>query len=287
MLQRNGLFCLGSQTYSLMRNLLSPDKPGDKSFSELVELLKNYYNPTPSEIVQRFKFNSRNRQPNETVADYVAVLCELAQHCNYGDKLQEMLRDRLVCGIEADGIQRRLLAEAELTFEKALKLAQAIETANKYVLDLQCQNKTSADVHVKQSTQTVLKFEARNKRAHKEPRPYCYRCGGYHKQQECRFLQEQCHKCRVGLPSTKYKPKGGGGNYKQQQSSTEKHRSAHHISNTKEATASDRQEVFTMYSVVETQIPRVSPITMLLKVNDTVVDFEVDTCCSVTIMSKT
>ncbi len=86
MLQRNGLFCLGSQTYSLMRNLLSPDKPGDKSFSELVELLRNYYNPTLSEIVQqRFKFNSRNRQPNETVADYVAVLRELAQHCNYGD----------------------------------------------------------------------------------------------------------------------------------------------------------------------------------------------------------
>ncbi len=104
MLQRNGLFCLGSQTYSLMRNLLSPDKPGDKSFSELVELLRNYYNPTPSEIVQRFKFNCRNRQPNETIADYVAVLHELAQHCNYGEKLQEMLRDRLVCGIEADGL---------------------------------------------------------------------------------------------------------------------------------------------------------------------------------------
>ncbi len=94
-------------------------------------------------------------------------------------------------------------------------------------------------------------------------------------------------KCAVGLPSTKYKPKGGGGNYKQQQSSTEKHRSAHYISDTKEATASDRQEVFTMYSVVETQILRVSPITMLLNVNDTEVDFEVDTCYSVTIMSKT
>ncbi|KAL1281621.1 hypothetical protein QQF64_000424 [Cirrhinus molitorella] len=42
-----------------------------------------------------------------------------------------------------------------------------------------------------------------------------------------------------------------------------------------------------MYSVVETQIPRVSPITMLLKVNDTEVHFEVDTGCSVTITSKT
>ncbi len=47
--------------------------PGDKSFSELVELLKNYYNPTPSEIVQRFKFNSRNRQPNETVVNSLNI----------------------------------------------------------------------------------------------------------------------------------------------------------------------------------------------------------------------
>ncbi len=124
------------------------------------------------------------------------------------------------------------------------------------MLDSQCQNKMSADIHIKPSTQTVLKFEAKNKRAHNEPCTYCYRCGGDHKQQECPFLQEQCHKCgktghvrkmcRVGLPSNKYKPKEGGGNYKQQQSSTEKHRSAHYISDTKEATASDRQYVFTI-----------------------------------------
>ncbi len=30
------LSCVGAQTYTLMRNLLSPDKPGAKSFEELV-----------------------------------------------------------------------------------------------------------------------------------------------------------------------------------------------------------------------------------------------------------
>uniref|UniRef100_A0AAV2K4M6 Uncharacterized protein n=1 Tax=Knipowitschia caucasica TaxID=637954 RepID=A0AAV2K4M6_KNICA len=77
------------------------------------------------------------RTANETVTEYVAVLRELAQHCNYGDKLKEMLRDRLVCGIAEDRIQRRLLAEPNMTFEKALKIAQAIETANRDVRDLQ------------------------------------------------------------------------------------------------------------------------------------------------------
>ncbi len=37
-----------------------------------------------------------------------------------------MLRDRLVCGVNDDSIQRRLLTEDGLTFETALKKAQAI-----------------------------------------------------------------------------------------------------------------------------------------------------------------
>lgn len=32
-------------------------RPGDKTFDELVRLLKDHFNPKPSEIVQRFKFN--------------------------------------------------------------------------------------------------------------------------------------------------------------------------------------------------------------------------------------
>lgn len=47
------LSTVGAPTYSLMPNLLSPDKPKNKSFDQLVTLLKNHYDPKPSEIVQR------------------------------------------------------------------------------------------------------------------------------------------------------------------------------------------------------------------------------------------
>lgn len=136
------LSSVGSRTYSLMRMLLSPGKPGDKSYDELTALLQSHYNPKSSEIVERFKFNSRTRAANETVMEYVAALRKLAQHCNYGDALKEMLRDRLVCGVADDRIQRRLLAEPGLTLEKALEVAQATETANRDVRNLQLLSKT-------------------------------------------------------------------------------------------------------------------------------------------------
>ena len=63
------LSSVGSQTYSLARNLVSPAKPGDKTFAELVKILKEHFNPKPSEIVQWFKFNSRHRKLEKTVMD--------------------------------------------------------------------------------------------------------------------------------------------------------------------------------------------------------------------------
>ena len=66
----------------------------------------------------------------------MASVRQLSEVCEIGDILEAMLRDRLVCGVNDDRIQRRLLAEPELTFGKALQLAQAIETADQDTKDL-------------------------------------------------------------------------------------------------------------------------------------------------------
>ena len=57
------LTLIGGATYKTLRNLVSPDKPGDKSYAQLVEALNKHYKPVPSKIVERFKFHSRNRKP--------------------------------------------------------------------------------------------------------------------------------------------------------------------------------------------------------------------------------
>ncbi|XP_043916150.1 LOW QUALITY PROTEIN: uncharacterized protein K02A2.6-like [Protopterus annectens] len=290
------LSSVGSKTYSLMRNLLSPDKPGDKSFTELTSLLQSHYNPKPSEIVQRFKFNSRTRVANETVTEYVAVLRELAQHCNYGDRLTEMLRDRLVCGIADDRIQRRLLAEPELSFEKALKLAQAIETANKDIRDLQ--PRTIEGVGSRSATPLpVHKVVMEHKQQGKSGQFSCYRCGGEHLSRNCRFLNEKCHACgkkghvkkmcrstpsrdqqRKGEKKSSIKDRKGNREIKQQY--------AHHMREAVDQQTSEEEEVFTMLNMKESRMERVDPITAQLDLNGKMVHFEVDTGCSVTVLSK-
>ena len=125
------LAVIGPAMYTLVRNLVLPDKLGDKSYGELVDAIKNHYNPTPSETVQRSKFHSRVQKLGETIAAFIADLRALAEFCNFGHFLDDMLRDRIVCGVNNAKIQQALLSEKTLTLKKALEVAQGLEIAVK------------------------------------------------------------------------------------------------------------------------------------------------------------
>lgn len=178
----------GSKTYGLIRDLLQPQKPGDVELKEILEKLENHFSPKPSVIVERFKFHSRSRLERENVAEFVAGLRRLSEHCQFGTTLEDMLRDRLVCGISDDRIQRRLLGERELTFEKAVEIATATEMASRNVMDLG--GKTPSGDNI------VNKVEEEAKPPSFQPKRECYRCGGNHDPSSCKFKNEVCYKCQ-------------------------------------------------------------------------------------------
>ena len=124
----------GLSTYKLIRNLVAPRKPRDCSFAELTEAVRNHHKPRPPIIVQRF---TCSRKQGDSVASFVAELRRLTEHCDFGVTLEDMLRDRLVYGINEPTLQRRLLAQDKLMFKTALKVSQAWESAGHHVQDLQ------------------------------------------------------------------------------------------------------------------------------------------------------
>ncbi len=93
------LSLIGGKTYSLLRNLTSPEEPKSKGYDALVELLTNHLLPKPLVIAERFRFHKRDQREGESLNVYVAELRKLTEHCNFGVTLNDALRDRLVCGI--------------------------------------------------------------------------------------------------------------------------------------------------------------------------------------------
>ena len=121
----------GPATYRLFRSLAASKKLSEVTLKQLWELAAAHFHLQPSLTVQRFRFNSRTKQAGESFTVYLAELKKLSEHCDYGDSLNDMLRDMIVCGIQDQRTQRRLLAETDLTFKKAFEVAQAIESADK------------------------------------------------------------------------------------------------------------------------------------------------------------
>ena len=100
-----------------MYNLISPVKPNDKSFKELVEVMKRHLSIFLRDCMYRTKLNLSTHQDGESVVVYVSELRTIAQYCNCGGTLEVMLRDRIVCGINDQQTQKKLLAEKELSFK--------------------------------------------------------------------------------------------------------------------------------------------------------------------------
>lgn len=117
-------------TYSTLRSLLAPHLPTAVEYKNIVECLRKHYNPLPSPIVQRFDFPNCKQKPDQSIASYIAELRKLSVYCEFGDQLENMLRDRVVCGVLDANLQRHLLAEPKLTFKMAAEKALAAETGS-------------------------------------------------------------------------------------------------------------------------------------------------------------
>ena len=132
------LSLMGAKTYALVRSLTAPDRPSTKTFAEIVTILTDHLTPKPLVIAERFRFHKRNQLSGENIQAFVAELKKLSRQCDFGANLNDSLRDCFVCGIQNENIfQKRLLSEANLTYQRAVELAIAMETAAKDAEDTQ------------------------------------------------------------------------------------------------------------------------------------------------------
>ena len=123
---------------------------------------------------------------------FIAELRLLSEFCEFGDMLDDMIRDRLVCGKNDNRIQQRLLVEPQLTLAKATKLAQAAELAKQEAAEI---NKNShATPHSGIEMGGAVASDPVNRLTKSSDRE-CYRCKGRHTPSSCPFKDATCHGC--------------------------------------------------------------------------------------------
>ena len=292
------LSVVGANTYTLLRTLLAPAKPSTKSLADLTTALVEYYEPKPLVIAQRFHFHRRNQEPSESIAEYVAALRKLSTFCEFGAQLDDALRDRLVCGVHSEPLQKYLLSVKDLTFQAALDKALSMEAAEHNTQELHAKNPSTQSVPVhkvdkqlkrtppqpRSSAPAVVHFSLPQSSFQKGQQPPsshkglntkgCYRCGKTgHLAHQCCFLESTCHSCgKKGhiAPVCRSKPRPTA--------------RAHVISSVLKNHLPPDQELHLFH--VGSAPKSAPPITVQLGINSVPVSMEVDTGAEVSVMSE-
>ncbi len=233
----------------------------------MFQLVKEHQQPTPSFIVQRYDFHTRVQQLNESISDFVAQLRILSEHCRFGDQLDEILRDRLVCGCRNKQLQCKLLTESELSYDKAFKLARAAETAQQEAKELH----SNAEHPVNQVRPGQRDITPRKPSITKES---CYRCGAKHAADTCRFKTAICNYCHKQghIASVCFK--------KARDSKKKPLAKRTHQLHMEEQAASLE------YSMFYAATPRTDPIRVTLSLNTVDHSMEVDTGATLSVISE-
>ena len=279
------LSALGKTTFEVLRNLVTPAKLHDQSLEDIVTVLQQHFEPKPLVISERFNFNRRQQEANESVADYVAALRKLSTHCQFGAFLDDALRDRFVCGLRYEATQKKLLVEAKLTFSGAVEIAKSMESAAFRTKQLQS--------HIIAGGGAQLHREVNLLTPTRGTTNTCYRCGKPdHQPTQCPFKNLSCHNCgKLGhirpacrqlkkqseLPS----PKKGGGRVRGRFRGRGRGRS---VKTVEEEELNDMP--FDLNNIRQVSDTKDRPYTVDLKLNGIPLEMEIDTGACMSLISE-
>ena len=112
------LYCFGEEAEDVLKsaNITEEER---KVYATVLGKFDAFFQVRKNVIFERARFNQRPQLEGKTAEQYIAMLYNLADSCNFGALKGEMIRDRLVVGIRDSLLSERLQLDANLTLEKA------------------------------------------------------------------------------------------------------------------------------------------------------------------------
>ncbi|XP_049288976.1 uncharacterized protein LOC125766922 [Anopheles funestus] len=119
----------GASLYSVAVTVCAPDDPGNKTYAELIKVLKDYFSPVVNVVSERYQFRKLKQSSEQSINDYLISLKVQAQSCDYGQFLTDALRDQFLAGVTDHELRMRMLREPKLTLAEACEIARAWEAS--------------------------------------------------------------------------------------------------------------------------------------------------------------
>ncbi|CAL9702469.1 unnamed protein product [Knipowitschia caucasica] len=190
------IYAMGSEAEKIFASFEFATEDDKKNYEGVLSKLDEYFIPRRNVIHERACFYQRNQLQGEKAEAYIRVLYELAENCDFSDKRDEHIRDRLVVGIKDKELSLKLQLTADLTLAHVIQQVRQSEEVAKQI---------SLQASGPQPEMQVASVSAggRRKVLHKKHTPHterespdCVRCGTQHyDKRKCPAAKSFCKKC--------------------------------------------------------------------------------------------
>ena len=175
-----------------------------KKYKPVTEKFTDHFVKKRNTIFERAKFNQRVQESGESVDAFITDLYSLAETCSYGGLREEMIRDRIVVGLQNAKLSEWLQLDSTLTLEKAVNEARQSEAVKRQQAvvrgkGLSANEESNLNVDVlhqkwqprqKKQEPTGIEKERRDTK--------CGNCGEVpgHPRSQCPAKDVTCHNCQ-------------------------------------------------------------------------------------------
>ena len=125
--EKRKLHLIGADTQEKFETL---NNTGEDYKTAMVKL-DEYFDHKKNVSFERHKFREAEQASVESVDSFVTHLRKLSIYCEFGDKVENNIRDRLVSKCRSTNFRRHLRIEKDLTLQSALEIARLIASADR------------------------------------------------------------------------------------------------------------------------------------------------------------
>ena len=167
----------------------------DINTEDILKAMENYCNPRKNTVFERYKFYNMKQVPGVKIDEYITSLKVQAKLCEFKDQLDDMIRDRIVCGIADITMTERLLREPcdKLTLNRAIELCRASESSKEQIKEFKSERVDAI------TTPDAMDYKRNPKKrfdVKKTQNTYdCRNCGIKHAYRDCPAYRHKCRLC--------------------------------------------------------------------------------------------
>lgn len=121
------IYAMGHEAENIFKSFTFGEAEDINSYDTVLAKYDAYFMPQKNTIHERACFYQRAQKPGEMAETFIRALYELSENCDFGDKKNEHIRDRLVVGIRDRGLSKRLQLMPTLTLETAVQMIRQAE----------------------------------------------------------------------------------------------------------------------------------------------------------------